>query len=60
MTCCFEMDRSVENKCCDPNYANGGVLEVKEELQREIKYQVNNEVGYFGQFTMRLENEKRI
>ena len=56
MTCCFEMDRSVENKCCDPNYANGGVLEVKEELKRRFEHEYK-EIGYFGQFTMRLENE---
>ncbi len=56
MTCCFEMDRSVENKCCDPNYANGGVLEVKEELQRE-REEIQLDVGYFGQFRRRLKDE---
>ena len=59
MTCEFKMDRSVENEYCDPNYANGGVLEVKEELQRELE-EIQLDVGHFGQFRKGLKNDKRI
>ncbi len=45
-----------EYACCNPDYANGGVLEVKEELQRELE-EIRLDVGYFGQFRRRLENE---
>lgn len=59
MTCDFEMDRSIGYECCSTDYANGGVLEVKEELQRELE-EIQLDVGYFGQFRRRLKNEKRI
>ena len=40
---------------CDPNYANGGVLEVKEELRQMFEHK-KMEIGYFGQFTTRVED----
>ena len=59
MTCDFEMDRNLEYECCNPDYANGGVLEVREELRRKFEHEYKEigyfEVGNFGQFRMVLK-----
>ncbi len=59
MTFEFYMNREdTDYQCCNPDFANSGVLEVREQLCRKFEHR-QIEVGYFGQFYGEPKNEER-